>query len=867
MDAKKNRFMNRPYEAQPWPLLFQQIIKHSSFQRIKVAKHLVVAKLLAFLVLVLSGFPMKAVCVSYVDHIDADFSASAMSYVDNDGVFLYSLSSSFAVALHAFTGKLAVYLTVIHISSHQIVWTANRDTPASPSDKLNFLPSGNVVLMHGNGSNVFWSTKTRGATKMQIQDTGNLVLLDALNNTIWQSFDYPTDTLLTGQVLRMQAGMKLVSGKSEIDASSGPYSLSLESGDLHLVFSSNSNMALPYWSMSMDARLVNSATGAPSYAVLNNTGLSLLTNNSRIISLLSWSSNATLCRATLETDGNLHIYVFSSNVWTLQFVALKSNCELPMYCGPLGLCNNEHCSSCPGTLQPVNKNMITQGCQGTPKFPCSKGSSMPSSTTHFEKVADGLEYFANQYVFPVWTTGLHACQALCANDCNCSSLFFHNETGFCYLYPELGTVQSTNNSNHALYVRTLAPAEAPGVDAEDQSQHTQELPLFAVLAIAGSSLFIIFAMIAIFIYWHLKVRRHVNYSGGDGADEDDFLDSIPGPRRFSFKELQVATNDFATKLGTGGFGSVYEGVLPDQTKVAVKKLESVGQGKKEFQAEVGIIGSIHHFHLVQLRGFCAEGAHKLLVYEYMSNGSLHKCLFAEEENNQVLDWNTRYKIALGTARGLAYLHSDCIKTILHCDIKPENILLDENFNAKVSDFGLAKLLNKEQSQVFTTMRGTRGYLAPEWLLNVAISDKSDVYSFGMVLLEIISGRKNYEPSEISEKCYLPAFAFAQAEQGHLEQLVDGRLRGSVSDDKIIEVVRIALWCIQEDTLSRPSMARVVQMLEGNVRVGELPSSSQLAVRLHARMVEAFSGSQKSSSGALDNHSRSLLSSVQISAPR
>ncbi|OWM66886.1 hypothetical protein CDL15_Pgr021999 [Punica granatum] len=154
------------------------------------------------------------------------------------------------------------------------------------------------------------------------------------------------------------------------------------------------------------------------------------------------------------------------------------------------------------------------------------------------------------------------------------------------------------------------------------------------------------------------------------------------PVRFTYKDLQTATNNFTMKLGRGGFGSVYEGTLPEGTRLAVKKLEGIGQGKKEFRAEVCIIGSIHHHHLVRLRGFCAEGAHCLLAYEYMANGSPDKWIFRKDKGEMV-NWNTRFNIALGTAKGLAYLHEDCDVKIVHCDIKPENVLLDENFLAKV----------------------------------------------------------------------------------------------------------------------------------------------------------------------------------------
>jgi serine/threonine protein kinase len=249
------------------------------------------------------------------------------------------------------------------------------------------------------------------------------------------------------------------------------------------------------------------------------------------------------------------------------------------------------------------------------------------------------------------------------------------------------------------------------------------------------------------------------------------------------------------KLGQGVFGSVYKGVLPDGTQLAVKQLEGIVQGKKEFRAEISTIGSIHHHNLVRLNGFCADGTHRLLVYEYMANKSLDKWIFKKKKSEILMDWDTRFNIALGTAKGLAYLHEECDSKIVHCDIKSENILLDDHFIAKVSNFGLAKLMTRQQSHVFTTLRGTRGYLAPEWIRNCAISEKSDVYSYGMVLLEIISGRKNYDANETSEKFNFPCFAFKMMEEGKVRDIVDLELK---IDDKIHCATSVALWCIQEN---------------------------------------------------------------------
>ncbi|EFJ22522.1 hypothetical protein SELMODRAFT_35175, partial [Selaginella moellendorffii] len=295
------------------------------------------------------------------------------------------------------------------------------------------------------------------------------------------------------------------------------------------------------------------------------------------------------------------------------------------------------------------------------------------------------------------------------------------------------------------------------------------------------------------------------------------LESIENlrPIRFTLSDLERITDNFSKVLGTGGFGGVYEGVLPDGRKVAVKKLESTGQGKKQFYAEVAILGTIHHWNLVKLLGFCSEGLNRLLVYEHMENGSLDKWIYQDCVEQKVLNWEQRMEIMLGMARGLAYLHEECVEKIIHLDIKPQNILLNEDLVAKVADFGLSRLMSRDQSYVMTTMRGTPGYLAPEWLLEAAITEKSDVYSFGVVLLEVISGRRNFSRVSEREKFYLPAYALELVTQEKDMELVDPRLKGKCDEAIVRTVIRIAFQCLQENGSSRPSMGKVVQMLEGS----------------------------------------------------
>ncbi|KAH9540142.1 hypothetical protein CY35_15G094900 [Sphagnum magellanicum] len=299
------------------------------------------------------------------------------------------------------------------------------------------------------------------------------------------------------------------------------------------------------------------------------------------------------------------------------------------------------------------------------------------------------------------------------------------------------------------------------------------------------------------------------------------------PSRFKFKELFVATDNFSSKLGQGGFGAVYKGILANGQEVAVKKMEGSRQGEKQFQAEtsgfkklkrgevlqVATVGNVHHYNLVRFFGYCLEGSEHLLVYEFMSKGSLDNFIFMKGSENSapynMLTWSHRFSIAQDVARGLAYLHEGCRKRIVHCDVKPENILLGETFSAKLSDFGLAKLIDRQEADTFTLVRGTRGYLAPEWFLsNMPITEKCDVYSFGIVLLELVGGRRNVDFQLSSTKCYFHAWVHDKICTADLSEIIDKHLNNTADFGQVMLLCRLALWCIQEDPTQRPTMSKV-----------------------------------------------------------
>lgn len=295
---------------------------------------------------------------------------------------------------------------------------------------------------------------------------------------------------------------------------------------------------------------------------------------------------------------------------------------------------------------------------------------------------------------------------------------------------------------------------------------------------------------------------------------------------FSYEELAMATNGFssANLLGEGGFGYVHKGVLPNGKMVAVKQLKSgSAQGEREFRAEVEVIGRVHHKHLVSLVGYCIAGAQRMLVYEYVPNSTLDLHLHGKER--PTMNWATRMRIALGAAKGLTYLHEDCHPKIIHRDIKATNILLDDNFDAKVGDFGLAKLSLDTDTHVSTRVMGTFGYLAPEYAASGKLTDKSDVFSFGVVLLELITGHRPLDKTQSFTDDSMVEWArplLAQAlEDGKFEALVDPKLQNDYNSIEMRRMFACAAACVRHSARYRPKISQVVRALEGNLSLDDL----------------------------------------------
>ncbi|XP_019419881.1 PREDICTED: proline-rich receptor-like protein kinase PERK8 isoform X1 [Lupinus angustifolius] len=377
----------------------------------------------------------------------------------------------------------------------------------------------------------------------------------------------------------------------------------------------------------------------------------------------------------------------------------------------------------------------------------------------------------------------------------------------------------------------------------------------------------------------LRPQSPANFVGSASGIDFVYSPSEPngvGSSRswFTYEELIQATNGFSEQnmLGEGGFGCVYKGLLIDGREVAVKQLKvGGGQGEREFRAEVEIISRVHHRHLVSLVGYCISDHQRLLVYDYLPNDTLHYHLHGE--NRPVLDWPTRVKVAAGAARGIAYLHEDCHPRIIHRDIKSSNILLDQNFEAQVSDFGLAKLALDTCTHVSTRVMGTFGYMAPEYATSGKLTEKSDVYSFGVVLLELITGRKPVDTSQPIGDESLVEWArpllTETLESEDFEILVDPKLGKNYNRDEMFRMIEAAAACVRHSAVKRPKMSQVVRALDSldefsDLNNGVKPGQSSIVntaqwqsaeIRMFRRM--AF-GSQDSSN--FYNESQSSLRS-------
>ncbi|GAB2276974.1 hypothetical protein Dimus_011682 [Dionaea muscipula] len=672
-------------------------------------------------------------------------------------------------------------------------------------------------------------------------DTGNLVLATNTAIIVWQSFHLPTDTILPTQSLNQ--GDAIIARYSDGNYSSGKFQLAMQTDGNLVLYTVNTpqrSINSAYWA--------TSTVGSGYQVEFNESGsVLLIAKNGTIMSHIFADNSSTedfYQRAILEYDGVFRKYVYpkpsSPNsgswpaaAWSIQSFIPSNICTSVTEdvgsgaCGFNSLCQlggdqRPNCTCPPGYIW-VDPDDETLGC--LPNFApqlCSGAGSEASNQFHLVRMINA-DWPSSDYQHYTGVTE-DWCRGQCLADCFCAVAIF-KDGGDCWMKKtplSNGRIDSSVGGKALVKIRnsniSTAPLQDGGGGPKKQDHHS------TLIIVLGSSVCFLLLLVSSSIVVFLVKNK------SSRAPEQQHQ-VLPGTsaRVFSYEELVQATANFREKVGQGAFAMVYKGNLdPDNGStdlvVAVKRVDNVvKESDKEFESEVSAIARTNHRNLVRLVGYCNEGQHRLLVYEFMNNGSVADVLFGDEEKPS---WFTRMQIAVGTARGLYYLHEECSTQIIHCDIKPQNVLLDDSFTARISDFGLAKLLRVDQTRTTTGIRGTKGYVAPEWFRNLPVTVKVDVYSYGILLLELVCCRKRFQVTNVDEnQIVLADWASDCYRQGSIDLLVENDEDARNDLRRVEKYVKVAIWCIQEEPSLRPPMKKVIQMLEGSIEVPVPPDPS------------------------------------------
>ncbi|WJX60500.1 hypothetical protein P8452_45702 [Trifolium repens] len=773
--------------------------------------------------------------------------SSTLTTTNNNNNPWLSPSGEFAFGFQQLKTTTNLFMLAIwynKIPEKTIVWSAkdinNNNLVQAPTGSQIQLTSGGLTLTTSQGESIWTAQPNEPVSYGNMLDNGNFVLVNKNSTIVWESFKFPTDTLLPTQFLELKA--TLTSRLSETNYTSGRFQLYFNDGDdnNHVLLSP---LAWPtqlrykfYYRIdapnnSASSSLVFDESGEI-YVETNKNGTRVKPEGTQWKNLVL-DPKLYYYRATLDYHGVFTQYSHPRDTkaqqeWTIMRYVPDNICIAIFNEKGSGTCGyNSYCSmenqrptcKCPYGYSLIDSSNQFGGCKLNFTFACGadngEGLNVKQEDLYEFTVLKDVDWPLSDYE-EMQPYGQQDCQQSCLHDCMCAVAVFNNKTCWKKRLP-LANGRAQSGGQLVLVKTRVSPLGSLGSspsNSPDSNKDDGVKPILRGLLI-GSTVFnsILLALVVFVTLW--KPKRVVQAAT---LVETNLCS-------FSYEALKEATRGFSEELGRGSFGIVYKGELKAAAScnaVAVKRLDRLAQDReKEFKTELRAIGKTCHKNLVRLIGYCDEGLHRMLVYEFMSNGSLADILFGQTKPI----WNQRIGFALGIARGLVYLHEECDAPIIHCDIKPQNILIDEYFTAKISDFGLAKLLLADQSRTNTMIRGTRGYVAPEWFKNVPVTAKVDVYSFGSMLLEIICCRKSVVLMESGEeeKAILTDWVCDCYMEGRIDVLVENDQEALEDIGRLEKWIKIAIWCIQEHPEMRPTMRMVMQMLEGVVQVPNPPS--------------------------------------------
>ncbi|XP_074274090.1 G-type lectin S-receptor-like serine/threonine-protein kinase At1g11300 [Silene latifolia] len=698
-------------------------------------------------------------------------------------------------------------------SSLQVIWIANRDNPVKDSSAmLAFSDDGNLQVTDEQ-KKIYWSSNVsnranNNATVAQLQNTGNLVLLaNGSNSIVWQSFDYPTDSLVSGVKLTLSKSLNdtrtlIQSWKSSTDPSIGSFRVVSLQRDLPEFFILEGDK--PYWRTGpWNGYLF---LGVPYFKSETLSGFNIDDHADTVEISYELADQSVFEWYALTYDGILaqKFWNDSNNDWGISWQTLESECDVYGKCGKFAVCNPRKKPICeclkgfnPENIDEWRKGNWTNGCVRRTELQCRAPGSKEDKFLRMKQIK------VPDYAHWIQAEG-DSCSGNCSQNCSCLAYSYFSGVGCMLWNASLIDVQQFSGDGADLFIR-LANSELP-----DESGKRKIIIAVAV------SLSALLSIILVFYLWKWLRNRNGNIANwqnifGATGSSNDFQDL----RLFNFTKLVEATDNFSemNKLGQGGFGPVYKGKWEDGQEIAVKRLsKKSGQGVEEFMNEVMVISKLQHKNLVRLLGCCVEGEEKLLVYELLPNKSLDALLFHPDQQ-KMLDWPKRFSIIKGICRGLLYLHRDSRLRIIHRDLKPSNILLDEELNPKISDFGMARIFGSKQDEA-NTLRvvGTYGYMSPEYAMEGTFSEKSDVYSLGVLLLEIVSGRRNHRFLD-QESSNLLTYAWKLWSENDMLSLINHETVNCSFEGQIYKCIQVALLCVQELPADRPDVSAVITMLD------------------------------------------------------
>lgn len=636
---------------------------------------------------------------------------------------------------------------------------------------------------------------------------------DGLDTYLWQSFDYPTDTFLPemklGWDLKTGLNRQLSSWKSPDDPSPGDFTWGMANRNFPDVvawkgpdkyFRSGPWNGLRF-------------SGAPQQGSNSIFWYNFVFDGDEIYYMYHVTNKSVLVRSVLNQTNYLwerSMWSEATQSWRLFLTIPKDYCDTYGICGAYSKCMTNQLPYCqclkgftPKNPDEWNSTDWSQGCDRNKPLNCSTRDSDGFVKYSNMKLPDTTHCLVDS------TLSLEDCRTKCLNNCSCiayaNSDIRGRGSGCAMWLGDLIDMRQYPDAGQVLYVRM--PASEIG-----KSKSKVWIVLIVVLAIATA--------IGMLIAICCTRRRGKNFrdvaeniSGGQESERPD--DDLELPL-FDLRTITESTNDFSmrNKLGEGGFGPVYKGILVDGREIAVKRLSSRSrQGLREFKNEVKLIAKLQHRNLVKLLGCCIQGDEKMLIYEYMPNRSLDAFIF-DKERSKLLDWHKRFNIICGVARGLLYLHQDSRLRIIHRDLKASNVLLDNEMNPKISDFGMARIFGGDETEGNTNrVVGTYGYMAPEYAIDGLFSVKSDVFSFGILVLETVSGKRNRGLYHSNQS--LVSHVWESYQAGKSSELIDPCLADTSNLSQVLRCVHIGLLCLQEHPEDRPSMSSVVTMLSSD----------------------------------------------------